>query len=349
MQITAKTISEFINGVIEGDPDVVVNDVSKIEEGKKGTIAFLGNEKYKNYIYETNASIVIVNKEFVPEKKVACTLIRVENPYEAFAAILQLKENGRNSITGIDKNCFIHETAIYGKDFYLGAFSYIGKNVVIGNNVKIFPQVYIGDNSKVGDNTIIYPGVKIYHECIIGSNCIIHAGTVIGSDGFGFALQNECEYKKIPQIGNVIIKDNVEIGSNCSVDRATMGSTIIGKGVKIDNLVQIAHNVEIGDNTIIVSQVGIAGSTKIGKNCTIAGQVGITGHLKIADNVKIGAQSGVTSNVEKDGDIILGSPAVNIRDAKRTIAVYKNLPQLRNEIIELRRELEKIKKEGGIK
>lgn len=342
MEFTARAIADFLKGEIQGNPDAVVYNVSKIEEGKPGTLAFLANPKYAKYLYTTEASIVLVNKDLNLEKEVNTTLIRVENAYESFASLLHLYEQSKPKKTGVSAKSHISESAKVGENAYIGEFTVLEDNVTTGKNVRIYPNVYLGPNVTVGDNTVIYPGVKIYEECKIGSNCIIHAGVVIGSDGFGFAPQEGSDYKKIPQIGNVIIEDNVEIGSNCSIDRATMGSTIIRKGAKIDNLVQIAHNVEIGENTVVVAQVGIAGSTKIGRDCMIAGQVGIVGHLNIGNGVKIAAQSGVSSNVP-DNKILLGSPANDIGQARKSIAVYRNLPQLRNKIIDLEKELASLK------
>jgi UDP-3-O-[3-hydroxymyristoyl] glucosamine N-acyltransferase len=344
MEFTAKMIAEYLKGEIEGNPEEKVSDISRIEDGKKGTLAFLANPKYNKYLYETKASIVLINKDLELEQKVQTTLIRVNDAYQAFASLLQLYTSSLPQKTGIDPQTSIEKSVTLGKDCYLGAFAVLGENVKVGNNVKIYPQVYLGDNVTVGDNTIIYAGVKIYKECTVGNNCIIHSGTVIGSDGFGFAPQ-EGTYQKIPQIGNVVIEDDVEIGSNVSVDRATIGSTIIHKGVKLDNLIQVAHNVEIGENTGCAAQVGISGSSKLGKNCIVAGQVGIVGHLTIADNTIIGAQSGVTNNIEEKGKVILGSPAYNISDSRKSIAVYRKLPELYKKVNELERELKQLKSE----
>jgi len=342
MEITAKAIAVFLKGEIEGNPEVKISGVSKIEEGEKNTLAFLSNPKYEKYLYTTEASVVLLNKDIVLKQPVNSTLIRVNDAYQAFASLMDLYQQQKEQPEGIDVNVYIDKSAKIGKNAYIGAFSFIGKNVKTGDNVKIYPQVYIGNNAVIGDNTILYPGVKIYEDCIIGANCIIHSSTVIGSDGFGFAPQSG-DYKKIPQLGNVIIEDHVEIGSNVSVDRATMGSTIIRKGVKIDNLIQIAHNVEIGENTVIAAQAGIAGSTKVGKNCMIAAQAGLVGHIKIANEVKIGAQSGVVSNVKNEGDILLGSPAFDIHKTKKSMVVFKYLPDMKNKITELENELNKLK------
>ncbi len=342
MEFTAQVISDFLKGEIDGDPNVRVTTVAKIEEAKEGTLAFLANPKYSKYLYETNASIVLINKDFDVKEKVKPTLIRVENAYQAFASLLQMYEQAKPKKQGIDDKVSIAASASIGENVYLGAFTSIGENVRIGNDVKIYPNCTIGDNVKIGDGTIIHAGVNVYHECIIGAGCILHSGTIIGSDGFGFAPQDTSDYQKIPQVGNVIVENNVEIGANVTVDRATMGSTIIRKGVKIDNLVQIAHNVEIGENTVIVAQVGIAGSTKIGKNCMLAGQVGVVGHISIGDNVKIAAQSGVSNSV-KDNEILLGSPGMSIGNARKSIAVYRQLPKLRLQVIELQKEVEQLK------
>ncbi|MBN1183284.1 MAG: UDP-3-O-(3-hydroxymyristoyl)glucosamine N-acyltransferase [Bacteroidales bacterium] len=342
MEFTAKMIAEFLKGEIEGNPDSVVNDVSKIEEGKPGTLAFLANPKYAKYLYETRASIILINKDFELEKSVNTTLIRVENAYNAFASLLQLYEQYKPQKSGVEEPSYISKSARIGSNVYIGAFAYVGENAVIGDNVKLYPHVFVGDNAKVGDNSKLYSGVKLYSECQVGKNCIIHSGTVVGSDGFGFAPA-EGVYNKIPQVGNVILEDDVEIGANTSVDRATMGSTIIRKGAKLDNLIQIAHNVEIGENSVIISQSGIAGSTKLGKNCILAAQAGIVGHLTIADGVKIGAQSGVAHSIKEEGVAILGSPAFDFRESRKSIAIYKNLPQLRQQVIDLEREIKELK------
>jgi UDP-3-O-[3-hydroxymyristoyl] glucosamine N-acyltransferase len=301
MEFSAQQIATLLNGEIEGDENSIVTNLSKIEEGAPKTLSFLSNPTYTNYIYTTDASIVIVNKSLVLDKpvKTSCTLIRVDNAYESFAKLLELYTQIKGNKTGIEQPSFISPNALLGEGCYIGAFAYIGQNSKIGNNVKIYPHVYIGDNVEIGDNSTLFSGVKVYYDCKIGANCTIHASTVIGSDGFGFAPNSEGHaFVKVPQIGNVVIEDNVEIGSNASLDRATLGSTIIRKGVKLDNLVQIAHNVEIGENTVIAGLSGVAGSTKVGKNCMIGAQVGIAGHLKIADGVKIAGQSGIGANIE---------------------------------------------------
>ncbi|MEZ5149057.1 MAG: UDP-3-O-(3-hydroxymyristoyl)glucosamine N-acyltransferase [Bacteroidales bacterium] len=304
MEFSAQQIASVINGTVEGNAEVKVNYVSKIEEGKPGTISFLANPKYTQYIYNTLASIVIVNNDFKPEKEISATLIRVEDAYLAFAKLLDYYNRIKQDKQGVSKQAYISESASIGENCYIGPFVYIGENVTIGNGTKIYPNTHIGDNSSVGDNTTIYSGVNIYSEIKIGNECIIHAGVVIGSDGFGFAPQTESDYTKVAQIGNVILEDRVEIGANTTIDRATLGSTIIRKGVKLDNLIQIAHNVEIGEHTVISAQTGVSGSTKIGKFCMIGGQVGIINHITIADEVKIAAQSGIGKSIVNKGEIV---------------------------------------------
>lgn len=343
MEFKAQNIADFLGGTVEGDANSVVSDVAKIEEGKPGTLAFLANPKYNKYLYETASSVVIINHDFVLEGNVKATLIRVPDAYKAFASLLELYQQVKGSKSGIENPSFIDASATIGNDLYLGAFAYIGKNARIGNHVKIYPQVYIGDNCVIGDDCTLFSGVKVYEDTRIGEGCIIHAGVVIGSDGFGFAPTEDGSYKKIPQIGNVIIEDLVEIGANTTIDCATMGSTIIRKGTKIDNLVQIAHNVEIGENTVICALSGISGSTKIGKNCRFGGQVGIVGHITIGDNVNIGAMAGVTSSI-KSNKSVLGAPAMDLAQAAKVFAVFRNLPQLREQVINLNRQVNQIKK-----
>jgi UDP-3-O-[3-hydroxymyristoyl] glucosamine N-acyltransferase len=339
MDFKATDIASFLNGEVVGNEDIKVSSVSKIENGKPGTLAFLANPKYEHYIYETKASIVLVNKSFVPRHDVPATLIKVENAYEAFASLLELYTKTKESLKqGIEQPSFIAETASVEKDIYLGAFAYIGKNAKIGKNVKIYPQAYIGDNVTVGDDCIIYSGVKVYEDCVIGNRCIIHSGAVIGADGFGFAPDQDGSYKKIPQIGNVILEDDVEIGANTTVDCSTMESTIIRKGVKLDNLIQIAHNVEVGKNTVMASQTGISGSTKIGENCMFGGQVGIGGHVTIGNKVTLGAQSGVAQNI-KDNQTLLGTPAFDLRTAMRAMMMIRELPQIRKDVLELKKSI----------
>lgn len=345
MDFKVTDIAKFLNGEVVGDENISVSNVSKIEEGKPGTLAFLANLKYENFIYTTNASVVLVNKNFVPREKVNATLIKVDDAYQAFASLLELYTQARASVKrGIEQPSFIHETAVVSDDIYLGAFAYIGKNAKVGSNTKIYPQVFIGENVTIGSDCILYAGVKIYDDSVIGDRCILHSGVVIGSDGFGFAPLENGTYKKIPQIGNTVLEDDVEIGANTTIDCGTMGSTIIRKGVKIDNLVQIAHNCEVGENTVIAAQTGMAGTSKVGKNCKFGGQVGLAGHLTIGDNVFIGAQSGIAKSVNSN-QTLLGSPAIEIKDAIKALTVYKNLPKLRDEVIQLQKEIKKLKEQ----
>jgi len=344
MEFTAATIAGFLKGEIEGNPDIKVNTVAKIEEGYEGALSFLANPKYEHYIYSTGSSIVLVNKKFVPSEKIKATLIRVENAYEAFASLLRLVDQSRPRKKGIHATAIIETTAKIGSDVYIGPYAYIGENCILGDGCSVYPHVYIGDNTKLGKNCTINPGVKIYHDCLVGEGCIIHAGTVIGSDGFGFAPQSESEYMKIPQLGNVIIEDHVEIGANVTIDRATMGSTIIRKGVKLDNLIQIGHNVEVGENTVMAAQTGIAGSTKVGKNCMFGGQVGIAGHNKIANGTKIGAQAGILGDIKEENTIILGTPAIGYKQFLKSSVIFKKLPELKIKIDTLEKEIESLKK-----
>lgn len=339
MEFTLAQIAHLLSGDLEGNPNDVVNSLSKIEEGKTHSLSFLSNPAYTEYIYSTQATAVIVAKTFIAERPVKPSLIRVENPYQSFALLLETYNKIKQNKSGIEQPCFISESAETGTNIYIGAFAYIGQNVKIGNQVKIYPNVYLGDNTVVGDNCILFPGVKIYSDCVIGNHCTLHAGVVIGGDGFGFAPNSDNNYQKVPQIGNVIIEDYVEIGANTTVDRATLGSTRIKKGTKIDNLVQIAHNVEIGENTVIAAQTGIAGSTKIGSDCMIGGQVGIVGHLNIAKGTKIAAQSGVGQSITNENEIVQGSPAFGIGDYKRSYVMFRKLPELQTKILELERLL----------
>lgn len=336
MKITAEQIAEVLNGNIVGDSTVEVFKLAKIEEGEEGSITFLSNSKYNHFLYTTKASIVIVNKEFQPLHQVNATMIQVDDSYQAFTKILEYANQIKLMKSGIEQPSVLSEGVEYGTDLYLGSFCYIGKNTKIGNNVKIYPNSFVGDNVTIGDNTILFAGARIYSETEIGKNCVIHSGTIVGSDGFGFAPNADGTYAKIPQIGNVIIEDDVEIGSCTTIDRATLGSTIIRKGVKLDNQIQIAHNVEVGENTVIASQTGIAGSSKIGKNCVIGGQVGIVGHIVIGDNVRIQAQSGVGKSV-KDGEIIQGSPAMTYNDFSKSYVYFRKLPNIVKEIDQLKK------------
>lgn len=342
MEFTAKQISDLLQGTIDGDPGTTVNKLAKIEEGTPGSLSFLGNPKYIEYVYTSKASIIIVGNDFVPENPVSATLIRVEDARGSFAKLLEMYNQVMRDKKGIETPSFIASSATIGNDPYIGAFAYIGNKVKLGNNVKIYPNCYIGDNVTIGDNTTLFAGAKIYSDCVIGASVTIHAGVIIGGDGFGFAPSSG-SYAKVAQIGNVIIEDHVEIGSGTTIDRATLGSTIIRKGVKLDNLIQIAHNVEVGANTVIAAQTGIAGSTKIGKDCMIGGQVGIVGHITIADNTKIAAQSGVGSAVTEPGQIIQGSPAFGISDYRRSYVVFRKLPDLEKKISELEKALAEIR------
>ncbi len=342
MKFTAQMIASFLKGEIIGDPNVEVSDISKIEEGKPGTLSFLSNPKYNKYLYTTSASIVLINKDLILESPVNSTLIKVDNAYQSLAMLLDLYVQSKPQKTGIETQSFISPSAKLGENTYIGAFAYIDNNTVIGENSKIYPQVFIGENVKIGSNTIIYPGVKIYEGCIVGSDCIIHAGAVIGADGFGFAPNSENNYKKIPQIGNVIIEDYVEIGANTTIDRATMGSTIIRKGVKLDNQIQVAHNVEIGENTVMAAQVGISGSAKIGKNCMIGGQAGIAGHLSIADNNKFGARSGINSTIVKQNQELMGVPVMDVKNFFKSSVLFQKLPDIYKQINEMERKIKNL-------
>jgi len=343
MEFTAKALAGFLKGEIEGNPEIKVSTVAKIEEGHSGALSFLANPKYEHYIYSTKSSIVLVNKSFVPSSEIKATLIRVDNAYEAFATLLRLVDQSRPRKKGIHPTAVIETTAKIGSDVYIGPYSYIGENCIIGDGCSVYPNVYIGDNTKLGTNCTINPGVTIYHDCVIGEGCIIHAGSVIGGDGFGFAPQSESEYMKIPQLGNVILEDHVEIGANVTIDRATMGSTIIRKGVKLDNLIQIGHNVEVGENTVMAAQTGIAGSSKIGKNCMFGGQVGISGHVKVSNGTKIGAQAGIPGNIKEENTVLLGTPAFDLKQFLRSSVVFKKLPEMKIKIDSLEKEIESLK------
>lgn len=343
MELSAQQIADFLGGTVDGNPEVKVSNFSKIEEGQPGTLTFLANPKYEHYIYNTEASIVLVNNDFSPAEQVTATLVKVENAYSALAMLLNLVEQSKPKKTGVSSTAFIATSATLGDDCFVGNFAYIGENVRLGKNCLIYPNTYIGDNVTIGDNCILYPHTTIYNGCKIGNNCILHAGSVIGSDGFGFAPEGE-NYKKIPQLGNVVLEDNVEIGANTTIDRAVMGSTIIRRGVKLDNLVQIAHNVEVGENTVMAAQVGIAGSVKIGSHCMFGGQVGLAGHIHIADGVVFGAQSGVISDI-KEAKTVLGAPAIDAKNFMRSSAVFNRLPDMYRTLGQLQREIEQLKKE----
>jgi UDP-3-O-[3-hydroxymyristoyl] glucosamine N-acyltransferase len=338
MKFTAEQIAGILEGEVVGDPQVEVDKLAKIEEGKEGAITFLANPKYTSFIYSTKASITIVQNDFVAEEELSTTLIKVNDPYKAFSKLLEYYNQVKLNKTGIESPSYISESVNYGENLYLGAFSYLGENVKLGDNVKIFPNAFIGDNVEIGNNVMIFPGAKIYSETIIGNNCVIHGGAIVGADGFGFSPNQEGVYSKVPQIGNVIIEDHVDVGAGTTIDRATLGSTIIRKGVKLDNQIQIAHNVEVGEHTAIAAQTGIAGSTKIGKNCLIGGQVGVAGHIQIGDRVKIQAQSGIGRNI-KDDEVIQGSPAFGYNDWNKAYVHFRNLPKIEDRLTQLEKKL----------
>ncbi|WP_100615811.1 UDP-3-O-(3-hydroxymyristoyl)glucosamine N-acyltransferase [Confluentibacter citreus] len=338
MKFTAQQIAGILEGDVVGNPDVEVSKLSKIEEGIEGSLTFLSNPKYKHYIYSTNASITIVNRTFVPENGIKTTLIKVDDAYMAFSKVLEYYNSVKLNKNGVEQPSFISSSSTHGKNIYVGAFSYIGENVSLGDNVKIFPNSYIGDHVTIGNNTIVFSGAKIYADTVIGNHCVINSGVIIGADGFGFAPNDDGSYSKIPQIGNVIIEDYVDIGATTTIDRATLGSTIIRQGVKLDNQIHIAHNVEIGKNTVIAAQTGIAGSAKIGENCLIGGQVGIAGHITIGNNVKIQAQSGIGKNI-KNNEMIQGSPAFSLSDYNKSYVHFKNLPKIVKNIDDLEKKI----------
>lgn len=343
MEFSAKQIAEYIQGVIVGDENATVHTFAKIEEGIPGALSFLSNPKYTHYIYDTQSSIVLVNKDFEPEHEIKATLIKVDNAYESLAKLMTLYEMSQPKKQGINPLASIASNAKIGKSVYIGPFACIEEGAIIGDNTYIHPHVTVGYNAKVGNNTILYPHVTIYHDCRIGNNCILHAGSVVGADGFGFAPSPE-GYEKIPQIGIAILEDDVEIGANTCIDRATMGATIIHKGTKLDNLVQIAHNVEVGSHTVMASQAGVAGSAKIGEWCMFGGQVGVAGHIKVGDHVTVGAQSGIPGNT-KSGSTLMGYPAIDPKQFARSAAIYKKLPDMYTELGRLQKEIEELKKQ----
>ena len=343
MEFSAKQIAEFIQGTIVGDENATVHTFAKIEEGMPGAISFLSNPKYTHYIYDTQSSIVLVNKDFEPEKEIKATLIKVDNAYESLAKLLNLYEMSKPKKTGIDPLAYIAPTAKIGQNVYIAPFACVGDNAEIGDNTSLHPHATVGSGAKVGNNCILYPHVTVYHDCRVGNNCILHAGSVVGADGFGFAPSPE-GYEKIPQIGIAILEDNVEIGANTCIDRATMGATIIRKGVKLDNLIQIAHNVEVGSHTVMASQVGVAGSTKIGEWCMFGGQVGVAGHITVGNKVNMGAQSGVNGSV-KDGKALIGTPPIEFKNYFKSSAVFKKLPDMYLELASLKKELDELKKQ----
>lgn len=344
MQFTALQIATLIKGKIEGDPEAMVSHVAKIEEAAEGSLSFIANPKYEEYLYTTHASIIIVNESLEVIEPVKPVLIRVKDAYSGFAYLLDKYNEmmSRSGKHGIEQPSYVSKSASIGKDAYVGAFSYIGENAIIGDRVKIFPGCYIGDNVVINEDSRLYAGVKVYDGCSIGCRVVIHSGTVIGGDGFGFAPQKDGSYKKVPQIGNVIVDDDVEIGANTTIDRATMGSTNIRKGVKLDNLIQIAHNVEIGENTVIAAQTGISGSTKVGKNSVIGGQVGMVGHIHVADGTKINAQSGLSKSVTTPNTALTGSPAFDYKSSLKSQAIFRNLPELHQRIAKLEETIEEL-------
>lgn len=348
MEFSASQIAQLLEGEVVGDIEASVSSLSKIEEGQKGSLSFLANPAYTEYIYSTAATIVIVAADFTPEKDIpsTCTLIKVKDPYASFAKLLELYNQVKYDRKGVSPSAIIDENAQLGQDVYIGPGVVVEAGAVIGDRAKVYPQSFIGNNVKVGSDCLIHPSVKILSDCEIGNHCVIHSGVVIGGDGFGFAPNSENNYQKVAQIGNVIIEDHVEVGANTAIDRATLGSTIIRKGVKIDNLIQIAHNVEVGENTVIAAQTGIAGSTKIGKNCMIGGQVGIVGHLKIADGTKIAAQSGIQNSIQEEGTIVQGSPAYSISDYKKSYVGFRKLPSIMKELHALKSEIEALKQDS---
>lgn len=347
MQFSALQLSDLLKGTIMGNPNVMVHDVAKIEEAQEGQLSFIANPKYHSYLYTTQASVLIVNKDIPVKKKISLTLIKVPNAYAAFTHLLEFYEATMQQKEGIETPSYIDSTAQIGENAYVGAFAYIGKNVQIGNNVQVYPHVYIGDNTKIGNNCTIYSGVKIYHNTEIGNSCMIHANAVIGGDGFGFAPKEDGNYKKIPQLGKVIIHDYVEIGANTTIDRATMGETRIEEGVKLDNLVQVGHNAVIGKHTVIASQSGVSGSTKIGRNCILAGQVGVVGHLSIADYTTIAAQSGVSRSVKEPNTTVLGSPIMDHKHARRVYVVFRNLPKLAKQVSAMEKKIKDLSKNSN--
>ena len=342
MEFSAQQIADLLGGKVEGNPEVKVSNFSKIEEGCPGTLTFLANPKYEHFIYTTKASVVLVNNDFTPSEPVSATLIKVENAYVSLAMLLNLVEQSKPKKTGISSAAFIATSATVGEGCHVGNFAYIGENAKVGKNCQIYPNAYVGDNVTIGDGCILYPHTTVYQGCKVGNGCILHAGSVIGADGFGFAPEGE-DYKKIPQLGNVVLEDNVEVGANTTIDRAVMGSTIIHRGVKLDNLIQIAHNVEVGENTVMAAQVGVAGSTKIGSHCMFGGQVGLAGHIHIADHVVFGAQAGVISDI-KEAKTVLGAPAIDAKGFMRSSAIFNRLPDMYRTMGQMQREIEQLKK-----
>lgn len=344
MEFTASMVAQLLKGTVDGDPETKLNTIAKIEEGHEGALSFLANPKYEPYIYTTGSSAVLVRNDFRPSKEIRTTLIRVADPYQALAQLLAIYEQSQTRPKkGIHPTAVIEPGAVVGSDVYIGAYAYVSENAVIGDGCSLYPHVFIGDSVTIGKSCTLHPGVKIYRKCVIGNDCILHAGAVIGADGFGFAPVTDANYMKIPQVGNVILEDHVEIGANTCIDRATMGSTIIRQGVKLDNLLQVGHNVEIGENTVIAAQCGVAGSSKVGKNCMIGGQVGISGHLTIADGTKIGAQSGIMGSVTEENSVIFGSPAFESKQYMKSLVYFRKLPELGRKVDELGKQVESLK------
>jgi UDP-3-O-[3-hydroxymyristoyl] glucosamine N-acyltransferase len=343
MEFSAGQIAGFLQGTVYGDPDTKVNTFAKIEEAGEGSLSFLANPKYEHCIYDTGASVVLVNRGFVPCRPVRATLVEVDNAYAALAALMSKVEQERPCRKGIAATACIAKSACIGENVYIGDFACIGEHATIGANCRIYPHACLGDHVSVGEGTIVYPHVTVYDGCRVGSGCVLHAGAVIGADGFGFAPEGDI-YSKIPQTGNVVLEDEVEVGANTTIDRAVMGSTVVRRGVKLDNLIQVAHNVEIGENTVMAAQSGIAGSVKVGRHCMVGGQVGISGHLRIADNVSIGGQSGILGDIKEEGAVVMGYPTLPIKHYMRSSAVFRRLPEMAGTLEELRRELESLKR-----
>lgn len=344
MEFTASMVAQLLKGTVDGDPETKLNTIAKIEEGREGALSFLANPKYEPYIYTTGSSAVLVRNDFRPSKEIRTTLIRVADPYQALAQLLAIYEQSQSKPKqGIHPTAVIEPGAVIGSDVYIGAYAYVSDNAVIGDGCSLYPQVFVGDSVTIGKSCTLHPGVKVYRNCVIGNDCILHAGAVIGADGFGFAPVTDANYMKIPQVGNVILEDHVEIGANTCVDRATMGSTIIRQGVKLDNLLQVGHNVEVGENTVIAAQSGVAGSSKVGKNCMIGGQVGISGHLTIANGTKIGAQSGIMGSVTEENSVIFGYPAFESKQYMKSLVYFRKLPELGKKVDELGKLLESLK------
>lgn len=343
MKFLASQIAALLNGIVEGNPDTEVWNVAKIEEGAPGMLSFLANPKYIPYIYETCSSVVIVNKDFVAEKPISATLIRVDDAYASFAKLLAFYDQMSQDKRGVSSLAFVSSTVKCGENLYLGEFAFIGENVTLGNNVKVYPQVYVGDGCVIGDNTVLYPGARLYRNTVVGQRCIIHAGAVIGADGFGFVPQEDGHYEKIPQVGNVMIDDDVEIGANTTIDRSTMGSTRVHKGVKLDNLIHLAHNVEVGENSALAAQVGVSGSTHLGKNCVVGGQSGFVGHLHIADGSKFGGQCGVMGSIREPNQEFMGTPIQPLRQYLKTNARFRHIDEMARKIEDLEKEVERLK------